>query len=69
MSKELKVALGFIEIILSNNLTPDGAYDLLEIHHGNKEIMLEHLKAINSITGKAIKELEEENVSTSKTKI
>lgn len=69
MSNELRVALSFIEAILSYNLTPDGISDLLEIHQGNKKIILGHLKAINRITGKAIEELEEENVSTSETKI
>lgn len=32
--------------------------ELYEIHTGNKKVFLEHLKAINSITGKAIKILE-----------
>lgn len=69
MSEYVKTALNFIEAILNHNLTPDGAYDLFEIHHGNKEIILGHLRAINSITEKAIKELEEENVFTPKTEV
>lgn len=60
MSDELKVSIHFLELILSNGgeVTAQGLSELYEVQQGNKKLILEHLKAINSIIGKAIKELE-----------
>ncbi len=69
MSDYVKTAIGFIELIIGNEPTAEGLSELFEIHQGNKKVILEHLKAINTIISKAIKELEEENVPTSKTKV
>ena len=69
MSDYVKTAIGFIQLIIGNEPTAEGIYELFEINNGNKKVILEHLKAINSIVSKAIEELEGENVSTSKTKV
>lgn len=63
MNKEektiLKTAYNFVISLLSaGEPTTEALYDLMEIRQGNKELLLEHLKAINSITGNAIKILE-----------
>lgn len=60
----LKTAYGFIISILSyGEPTTDALYDLMQLKQGNKELLLEHLKAINSITGNAIKILGGKNES------
>lgn len=69
MSEYVKTAIGFIELIIGNEPTALGISELFEIHQGNKKVILEHLKAINDIISRAIEELEEENVSTSKIEI
>ena len=69
MSDYVKTAIGFIKLIIGNEPTAEGIYELFEINNGNKKVILGHLKAINSIVSKAIEELEGENVSTSKTKV
>lgn len=52
----LKTAYGFIISILSyGEPTTDALYDLMQLKQGNKELLLDHLKAINSITGEAMK--------------
>lgn len=58
MSDYVKVSIGFIENIIGNEPTAEGISELFEIHRGNKKVILEHLKAINSIITKAIEELE-----------
>lgn len=59
MSRELKIAISFIISILSyGEPTSDSISELLKIKSGNKKVILEHLKAINSITSKAIEEIE-----------
>lgn len=59
MSRELKIAISFIISILSyGEPTSDSMSELLEIKSGNKKVILEHLKAINLITSKAIEEIE-----------
>lgn len=56
---ELNVAISLLDKILGNeNMTVEALYELYEIKHGNKEIILEHLKAIVSIFSKAIDYLE-----------
>ena len=55
----LKTAYGFvISLLRAGEPTPDALYDLVEIQQDNKELLLSHLKAINSITGESIKILE-----------
>lgn len=60
MTDEVKVALHFLELILNNNgeMTSNGLTDLFEIKQGNKKVILQHLKAINSIISKAINDIE-----------
>lgn len=50
-----------IIIILRNdgNTTLDGLNDIYEIQTGNKDVLIEHLKAIRNIMNKALKELEQ----------
>lgn len=61
MSDYLKISIHFLECILQNgeNYTAEGLSELYEIKNGNQEIILKHLKAINSIIEKTIKELED----------
>ena len=54
----IEVSKNFVVTILSRNMNIESANDLYEINGGNKEVLLEHLKAINSITNDAIKILE-----------
>lgn len=57
--KIVRVATNFIISILSyEEITMDGFLDLCKIKNGDKKVLLEHLKAVNNITGKAIKILE-----------
>lgn len=60
MSNELKTSINLLCYILGGNHEPtiDAIADLYEIQNGNKKIILEHLKAIYKIFGKAIEELE-----------
>lgn len=60
MSEENKQILNTAyKIIIANlsygDINANMWYELYEIRDGNKQVLLEHLKAINSITGKAIK--------------
>lgn len=49
-------AYGFVISILSyGEPTTEGINELYKIKNGDKKVLLEHLKAINSITGDAIK--------------
>lgn len=57
-SREMAMAVWFIQCILSKDGTADGLYDLMEIQSGNTEILLNHLKAVVNIMNVAIKELE-----------
>lgn len=57
--KELQLAKEIIVTFLEKNITPDGLYDVYEIKHGNKDILMQHLKALYGIFQKAIKQLEE----------
>ena len=60
----LKTAYNFVISILSyGEPTTEALYDLMEIKQGNKQLLLDHLKAINSITGDAIKILGGKNES------
>lgn len=66
MSEEDKrimaTAYNFVISILSHGDPNAECFaEIFEIKQGNKKALLEHLKAINSITGDAIKLLEEEN--------
>lgn len=60
MSDDLQLSIHFLECILQNNenFTVQGLTDLYEIKHGNKKVILEHLKAVSNIINRAIKELE-----------
>lgn len=60
MSDVVKVAKSIIISILANNDNPtaDGMYEIFQIQSGNKEILIEHIKAIRNIMDKALKELE-----------
>ena len=50
----VEVATNFVKTILSKNINIDSANELYEINNGNKDVILEHLVAINKITKKAI---------------
>lgn len=59
MTKEerqiVQTAYSFVISILGyGEPSANNVAELFEIQTGNKEVLLEHLKAINSITGKAI---------------
>lgn len=60
MNKYVEISKKFVCSILSNGEEPtiNGIAEILEIKRGNKELLLEHLKAITNIMNKAIKELE-----------
>lgn len=65
MSREVQVAMHFLELILQNNgnITADAVRDLFEIHAGNKQVIVDHLKAISKIINKAVEELEGDDLS------
>lgn len=57
--KIVMVAMNFIQSILNfGEPTVDSISELYKIARGDKEVILGHLKAINSITGEAINILE-----------
>lgn len=62
MSREVQVAMHFLELILQNNgdITAEAISDLFEIYAGNKQVIVDHLKAISKIINKAVEELEGE---------
>ena len=72
MSKYVRVAKNIVINVLNNGGDPtsNGIKEALLIQFNDKDnkVLLKHLKALNKIFTKAIKELEE-NVSTSETKI
>lgn len=61
MSKDLQIAIHFLDLILANSgeMTPAAVAELFEIHAGNKEVIKQHLKAIINIMKRALKDLEE----------
>ncbi len=65
MSKEekriIEVSKNFVIAILNQNINHESVSELYEITSGNKEVLLDHLKAINNIINDAIKILEGEN--------
>ena len=55
------LATNFVRLILGgspDSMTAEGLYELYLINKGDKETLLEHLKAISSIVNEAIKQLE-----------
>lgn len=50
----VEVATNFVVSILNKNQNIDSLNAIYEIKQGNKEMLLEHLKAIDSIVGNAI---------------
>ena len=56
----LEVAKNIIMTNLSANLTSNNTLELWEIRNGNKELLLEHIKALKNIFTEAQKELEKE---------
>ena len=65
MSKDLQIAIHFLDLILANGgeMTPAAVAELFEIHTGNKKVIKKHLKAIINIMKRAVKDLEEKNDS------
>ena len=61
-NKCLQVAKDIILTYLGAKETPDGLYDIYEIKHGNKDVLLQHLKAMDSIFQSAIEVLEGDNM-------
>lgn len=51
----VEVAINFVRSILSQNYNIESINALYEIKRGNKDVILEHLVAINEIIGEAIK--------------
>lgn len=60
MNKELDVAKSIIINHLNTNLSMESLDNLYEITHGNKEVLLAHIKVCSNIFNKAKKQLEEE---------
>ena len=60
MNKELDVAKRIIINHLHTNLNIDSLNALYEIAHGNKEVLLAHIKDCSNIFNKAKEQLEEE---------
>lgn len=60
MNKELEVAKSIIINNLNTKLSMESLGSLYEIAHGNKEVLLAHIKVYNNIFNKAKKQLEEE---------
>ena len=60
MSDIVKLAKSFVISILSNNDSPtlEALSEIYWIRSGNKELLIEHIKAIRNIMDKALKELE-----------
>lgn len=56
-SRCLQVAKDIILTYLGSTKTLDGLYDIYEIKHGNKDVLLQHLKAMDSIFQSAIEVL------------
>ena len=56
----VKTAISLIIKILQNNDNPtrEAIYELLEIQNGNKDVLIEHIKAIKNIMNKALEELQ-----------
>lgn len=63
MSKDLQIAIHFLDLILGNNgeATAAGVSELFEIHAGNKKVIKKHLKAVINIMKRALKDLEEKS--------
>lgn len=51
----VELAINFVTSILSQNYNIESINALYEIKNGNKDVILEHLVAINKIIGEAIK--------------
>ena len=58
--KELNIAKQIIINNLNTNITFEGLGELWEIKNGNKEILLEHIKALSNIFNKAKEQLEKD---------
>lgn len=56
----VEVATNFVVSILNKNQNADSLNAIYEIKHGNKEVLLDHLKAIHNIIGDAIEIIGEE---------
>ena len=50
----VEVATNFVKIILEKNINMYSLDELYEINQGNKDVLLDHLKAISNIIMKAI---------------
>lgn len=60
MNTELDVATSIIINNLNTTLSMESLDSLYEITHGNKEVLLAHIKACSNIFNKAKEQLEEE---------
>ena len=50
----VEVAINFVKTILKENINLHSLNDLCEISQGNKDVLLNHLRAIDKIIVKAI---------------
>lgn len=55
----VEAATNFVISILNQNINIDSISEIYEIRKGNKETLLEHLKAIHNIIGEAIEIIED----------
>lgn len=60
-NKYVDCAKTFVNTILQNNgnVTFEGLSDIYEIQKGNKDVLIEHIRAIRNIMNKALEELEQ----------
>lgn len=61
----LYVAIAIVYCYLSSSLTVESINEIFEITDGNKEVISDHIKALYTIFGDAIKELKNEKVDKS----
>ena len=60
MGGNTEIAKAIINAYIGNNgdFSAEGLFTLYEIQNGNKELLLEHVKALKNIFEKAIEEIE-----------
>ena len=69
MTREVETAKRVITTFLGTGSNGESMYDLYEINHGNKKMLLEHTKALASIFSVAYADLLREVENDNKTEI
>lgn len=67
MTREVETATRIITTFLETGCNAESMYDLYEIKHGNKKMLLEHTKALASIFSVAYADLLKEVKNDNKT--